>query len=197
MQRLYSSLSIFVLAALLAGCGSSQIKSLEEYRMPTDVPDASSLTQTAQTEAEALIPPADCPVTTAKDNPSFEAPTPYSPNAPWPNIFWFGSEHLWTALQADGVWAGLPLNPDGYTQKIMWWSDLYSLKDELEPELVMTGQRLDAQAPPVKVSKATNAFAEDIGDAMLGGADFPTLGCWEITGQYKKTELRFVVWLAP
>jgi len=74
---------------------------------------------------------------------------------------------------------------------------LYSLKDELEPDLVMTGERLDAKAPLVKVLKATNASAKDIGDAMLGGADFPTLGCWKITGQYKKTSLSFIVWLAP
>ena len=91
----------------------------------------------------------------------------------------------------------MPNNPGGYTQKIMWWSDLYSLKDEPEPDLVMTGERLDAKAPSVRVSKATNAFAEDIGDAMLGGADFPTLGCWKITGEYKGAELSFVVWLAP
>jgi len=199
MHRLYFTLSILILVSLLAGCapGSSQIKSLEDYRMPTDLPEPSSLTKTVQTETAASIPPTDCPVTTAKDSTSFEAPAPYSPSAPWQGIFWFGSEHLWTALPADGVWSGLPNNPGGYTQKIMWWSDLYSLKDELEPDLVMTGERLDAKAPQVKVSKATNAFAEDIGDAMLGGADFPTLGCWKITGQYKKTELSFVVWLAP
>ena len=203
MHRSHFLLSILTLASFLAGCASSNAnaqpeatKSLEDYRMPTDVPSASSLTETAQTEVASLIPPKDCPVTTAGKG-SFEAPEPYSAVAPWEGIFWFGSEHLWAALPAHGVWSGLPLNPGGYTQKIMWWSDLYSLKDEPQPDLVMTGERLDAQAPQVKVLKATNAFGEDIGEAMLGGADFPTLGCWKITGQYKKTELSFVVWLAP
>ena len=204
MQRPYFLFSILVLASLLAGCSPNAIARPEEVKAlentaPTESPDrtGSQLADTAKSEVLPHDPPASCPVTTAKGSPSFSAPAPYSPSAPWKGIFWFGSKHLWTALPVDGVWSGLPNNPGGYTQKIMWWSDLYSLKDEPEPELVMTGERLDAKAPLVKVSKATNAFAEDIGDAMLGGADFPTLGCWKITGQYKKTSLSFVVWLAP
>jgi hypothetical protein len=56
---------------------------------------------------------------------------------------------------------------------------------------------LDAEAPPLSVSRATNAFAEDIQSAMLVGVDFPALGCWEITGRYADAQLRFVVWVAP
>jgi hypothetical protein len=89
----------------------------------------------------------------------------------------------------------LPDNPAGYTQKIFWWSDLFSLAKEPEPALVVTGYRLDAKAPPLKTYGATNASAGDIGDAMLTGVDFPTLGCWKITGEYKNTELSFVVWV--
>ena len=198
MQRLYYTFSIFVLAALLAGCapGSSQVKSPEDYRMPTDVPQPPSLTQTAESEIASKIPPADCPVTTTGIL-SFEAPAPFSPSAPWEGEFWFGSEGLWTALHNDGVWAQLPLNPDGYTQKIMWWSSLYSLPEEPQPALVVSGRRLDANAPALRFYGATNAMADDIGEAMLTGVEFPTLGCWEVTGQYKKTELKFVVWIAP
>jgi len=185
-----------VILVLLMGCAPITNAQLEDYRMPTDVPSAGEMTAVAQTEAAALIPPADCPVTTPVDV-LFEAPEPYEAIAPWEGIFWYGTEHLWTALHKDGVWAGLPDNPGGYTQKIMWWSDLYSLKDEPEPALVVMGRRLDADSPPLKFDGATNAFAPDIGDAMLTGVDFPTLGCWEITGQYKKTGLTFVVWIAP
>jgi hypothetical protein len=142
------------------------------------------------------IAPPGCPVTLPAE-PAFKAPEPFSENAPWHDIFWFGSEHLWTALDTNGVWEGLPKNPDGYTQKIMWWSNLFSLKDELEPALVVFGHRLDADAPALQVAGATNARADDIGEAMLTGVDFPTEGCWEITGQYKKTGLTFVVWIAP
>src|SRR6266540_3454085 len=52
-------------------------------------------------------------------------------------------------------------------------------------------------AVPLNVSRATNAFAEDIQSAILVGVDFPTLGCWEITGEYAGTKLSFVVWVAP
>jgi len=200
MQKLKFPVSTLLLAALVAGCVTATnrrpVKSLEDYRMPTDLPESSSLTETAKTEVAASIPPADCPVTIPGAS-SFEAPEPYSAVAPWPGIFWYGTEHLWTALQTNGVWEGLPKNPEGYTQKIMWWSSLYVLKDELEPALVVSAQRLDGEAPPFKFHGATNAFAKDIGDAMLTGVDLPTEGCWEVTGQYKKSSLTFVVWIAP
>jgi hypothetical protein len=100
-----------------------------------------------------------------------------------------------------GVWSGLPLNPDGYTQKIFWWGQGYSARHEPEPHLAVTGRLLDASGEPLPgaqsliVSRATNASAGDIGTAMLVGVDFPTAGCWEITGRYRKTEVRFVVWV--
>ena len=194
MHKLYFTLSILVLASLLAGCAGNAVAQSNKVVPPTNVSE--KVEPTAIPEVMSKNPPSDCPVTTAGIR-SFEAPAPYPPSAPWPNTFWFGSEHLWTALPADGVWSGLPNNPKGYTQKIAWWSNLFSPKDEPQPDLMMTSQRLDAKAPPVKVLKATAIFEKDGGDAMLGGADFPALGCWEITGQYKKTELSFVVWLAP
>jgi hypothetical protein len=69
--------------------------------------------------------------------------------------------------------------------------------DEPKPDLAVTGQRLDAKAPPLIVSQATNAYASDIGFAMLVGVDFPTHGCWKVRGEYKKASLEFVVWVAP
>ena len=198
MHKLYPILLILSLGAVLTGCAprTGQAKTLEDYRMPTDVPSAASLTKTAQTEVASLIPPRDCAVTTS-ENVSFKAPEPFSPSAPWKGIFWYGSEQLWTALHDDGVWSGLPENPDGYTQKIMWWSSLYSLKEELEPALVVSGRRLDGEADSLRFYGATNAMADDIGEAMLTGVEIPTLGCWEIRGEYKKTSLTFVVWVAP
>lgn len=202
MQRLYSLLSILLLASLLAGCAaianaqSEDIKAVDSSNAPAELPEKSNAANSAKSETMSKDPPVDCPITVPQD-PPFSAPEPYSPNAPFPTQFWFGSRHLWTSLPANGIWSGLPNNPEGYTQKTFWWSDLFSLKDELEPSLVVTGERLDAKAPSLKASKATNASASDIGDAMLVGVDFPTLGCWKITGQYKMSELSFVVWVAP
>lgn len=46
-------------------------------------------------------------------------------------------------------------------------------------------------------SSATNAFASDIGSAMLVGVGIPAAGCWQITGRIKGAELSFVVWVPP
>jgi hypothetical protein len=195
MQRLYFRLFLFMLTLLLAGCASlTRAQTLEDDQISTTLPE---VTATTQIEVDLSVPPADCPVTIAMENDPFKAPEPYSPDAPWGGMFWYGTEHLWTALDADGVWEALPNNPEGYTQKIFWWSELYVLKDELEPALEVMGRRLDAESPPLKTYGATNASAGDIGDAMLTGVDFPTLGCWEITAHYKKSGLTFVVWVAP
>lgn len=111
---------------------------------------------------------------------------------------WFGSPDLWTAIVNEGIWDGLPYSPgSGYTQKVFWWSDGYVWSEEPQPKLTVTGERLDAKAPALKASKPTNAYAGDIGSAMLVGVDFPTEGCWKITGKYKDVELSFVVWVAP
>lgn len=193
MQRPYLFLTFVLVTSLLSGCASS-VRSLQDDPTPTSLPQSTAATQVDEISAN---PPADCPVTTLDKNTPFKAPEPYSPDAPWDGQFWHGTEHFWTALPTNGVWADLPNNPEGYTQKIFWWSDLFVLKDELEPALEVTGRRLDAEAPPLKAYGATNASASDIGDAMLTGVDFPTLGCWEITGQYKKSGLTFVVWVAP
>jgi hypothetical protein len=163
---------------------------------PTATVEASAAPSSAISTGVALHDASDsCPVTQPPEVP-FTPPSPYSQNAPG-NYFWYGTDFLWTAVPGNGVWSALPHNPAGYTQKVLWWRKGYSWTDEPEPQLSVTGRRLDAPAPPLDVSKATNAFAEDIGSAMLVGVDFPTLGCWEITGRYAGTELSFVVWVAP
>ena len=202
MQRLDFPLSILIIASLLAGCASKanaqseEVKAIDSSNAPADLPEKSQPVGTTKSEVLPHEPPASCPVTVPQD-PPFTAPEPYSPNAPFPTQFWFGSEHLWTALPIDGIWAGLPHNPEGYTQKVFWWREGYVWNEEPEPDLIVTGERLDAIAPRLIVSKATNAYASDIGSAMLVGVDFPTLGCWKITGQYGDAELSFVIWIAP
>lgn len=197
MQRPNFFLSILLLFSLLAGCTpNASVKSPEDYRMPTDVPSAAELTATVETEIDQRTPPADCAVTTA-ENVSFRAPEPHAPVAPWEGRFWYGTEGLWTTLPTDGVWSKLPKTPDGFNQKIVWWSELYSLKDEQEPALIVSGQRLDAKSEPLRFYGATNMIEEEAGEAMLTGVEFPTLGCWEVRAEYKNSDLTFVVWVAP
>lgn len=200
MQRLFFLLSRLVLTSLLVGCASrANVQSngvkTSENAAPADVPEKSNPPDSAKSEIMSKDPPADCPLTVPQD-PLFEPPSPYS-DLGFEGEFWYGSNSLWTAVPKNGVWFGLPHNPEGYTQKVFWWREGYVWTEEPEPALTVTGERLDAPAPPLIVSKATNAYASDIRSAMLVGVDFPTLGCWKITGQYRESELNFVVWVAP
>lgn len=200
MLSRYSFSSILILAVLLVGCAPqsaaqpAQVRALENptatelAEKPTPVP---SMTP----EVVPHNPPLNCPVTTPQ-NPPFVPPSPYDALG-FEGNFWYGSNSLWTAVRQDGIWEGLPHNRNGYTQKVFWWREGYVWTDETQPDLIVTSERLDTSAPPLIASQATNAFAADIGSAMLVGVDFPTLGCWKITGQYKKSELSFVVWVVP
>ena len=203
MKKLYLVLSILIMAGLPAGCAPKAVVQGQEVRAlenPASTVPPISATSTPEDSAGGDVvpenPPASCPVTVPQD-PSFTAPPPYSPNSPFASNFWYGSNSLWTDLPGDGIWYDLPLNSNGYTQKIFWWNESYAWNEEPQPELTVTGERLDATSPPLIVGRATNAYASDIGSAMLVGVDFPTLGCWKITGKYKGAELSFVIWVGP
>jgi hypothetical protein len=201
MQRWYFFPSIYVLAVFLAGCAASANAQAQEVKeiqnsTPTESFEQPTVIASATAEVVSHDPPAGCPVTTPQD-PPFTAPEPYSASAPWQGYFWYGSRSLWTVIPQKGSWYSLPKNPEGYTQKVFWWREGYSWTEEPEPALSVSGERLDAPAPPLNASKATNAYASDIGSAMLVGVDFPTYGCWKITGKYKDAELSFVIWVAP
>jgi hypothetical protein len=195
MLKPYFILLLLPLPILLAACAPRVGNDLENYRMPTDVPGAASLTETAQAEATASTPPESCPVTVPQD-PLFVPPPPYS-EMEFEGYFWYGSNSLWAALPENGVWSELPQDSHGYTQKIPWWREGYVWNEEPEPPLQVTGERLDAKAPPMEASSANGAYAAEFGSAMMMGANFPTPGCWKITGNYEGTELSFVVWIAP
>ena len=200
MLRRYSFLSILTIAALLAGCAPKtaaepgEVRALENPT-PTARPEPLATAESAKAEVVPHDPPASCPITVPQD-PPFVPPSPYD-SLGFEGEFWYGSNSLWTAVRQDGIWASLPLNPEGYTQKVFYWREGYVWTEEPEPALTITAERLDAPAPPFMSSEATNAYASDIGSAMLSGVGLPTLGCWKITGKYADAELSFVVWVAP
>jgi hypothetical protein len=130
---------------------------------------------------------------TQPPDPPFTPPASYG--APVENEFWYGSEELWTMLPNDGVWRDLPLNEAGYTQKVVWWRQGYDWQEDPEPDLTVTGRRLDGEAPPLVASKATNGFHPDLKSFMLVGVDIPTAGCWEISGETSGQALSFVIWV--
>lgn len=200
MQRLNFIFSILTLVSLLAGCTPKAVAQPEEVKalenaMPTTLPEKQTQIDIATPEVVPHDPPENCPITVPQD-PPFTPPPPYD-SLGFEGGFWYGSDSLWTAVRENGTWEALPHNPEGYTQKVFWWRDGYVWTEEPEPELTVTGKRLDAPAAPLHASEATNASASDIGSAMLVGVDMPTLGCWKITGKYGDAELSFVVWVAP
>lgn len=143
------------------------------------------------------VPPATCPVTLPA-GVVFIPPSPYpaTPPANYSGEFWYGAAGLWTLLSVEGTWANLPFQRTGYSQKLFWWREGYSSSAEPNPNLTVTGKRLDASAAPLTASKASNATS-DLGQSMDVGMDIPTAGCWEIDGQYNGHKLSFVVWVAP
>jgi hypothetical protein len=60
--------------------------------------------------------------------------------------------------------------------------------------LKVTAKRLDGSSPPADISAATNAGGPSLGGwTMLVMVEFPSSGCWEITGEYLGQVLDFVV----
>ena len=206
-MKLWNVVWQLLVLALLIGCNTEPVT--RQVQAQADVVTVTPVVPTVTATAVASPtpspqPPATgtpvssldtCPVT-RPPKPAFRPPEPYSQYAPW-GYFWHGTKSLWTAIPGDGVWAALPHNPEGYSQKIFWWREGYVITEEPEPGLTVTGRRLDGPAPPLMAWPATNAFAADIQSAMLVGVDFPTLGCWEVTGRYQDHELSFIVWIAP
>jgi hypothetical protein len=200
MKRLCFLLPVVIIAALPAGCASkvaAQPEEVSALENPTStaLPEPLATAEITKSDVVPHDPPASCPLTVPQD-PPFIPPVPYD-SMGYEGEFWYGSNALWTAVRENGVWEGLPHNPAGYTQKVFWWRDGYIWNEEPQPELLVSGERLDAIAPPLIASTATNASAADIGSAMLVGVDLPTLGCWKITGKYGDAELSFIVWVAP
>ena len=188
MYNLRRILPLLLLSVFLAACAGNAVAQTDEVVSteivhkvaPTAGPDSASKS---------------CPVT-VRQEPAFIPPAPYDALG-YKGYFWFGTADLWTSLPQDGIWRDLPKNPEGYTQKIFWWRDGYVWTEEQQPNLIVTGEWLDGKSPPIEASRATNAYAEDIGSAMLVGIDFPIEGCWKITGQYGKAELSFVILVTP
>jgi hypothetical protein len=139
--------------------------------------------------------PVSCPVTRPPD-PPFVPPAPY-PATP-PSVergkVWYGSDQLWTWLHADGTWE-MARGEHGLFDKSFWWRQGYDWRTETTPGLRVTGRRLDAPAPAVTTSNATNGFEESMGAFMLVGLELPAGGCWELTGHYHGRSLRLVVWV--
>lgn len=143
------------------------------------------------TRDTSTVTSATCPVTVAAKQP-FSEPSPSSASR-----FWFGDETLAVLLKAGGSWRGMGAT-HRYRNKLVWWRRGYDGRSEPWPSLAVTGKRLDGSAPPADVSRATGAHHADFGGwAMMVAVEFPTSGCWELTGEGQGRTLSFVVKVEP
>lgn len=176
-------LLVWLFALLLAACGAP----LAAREAEESVAASTSLPQ---------YPPDDCPITGPQD-PVFVPPEPYAATAPY-GEFWYGTNALWTMLQPDGRWYALPHDENGYGQKVFLWREGYDMTEENQPQITMSGRRLDGDRQTfVGQPGGTNGYHDDMGQFMLTGVAVPTAGCWKLTARYNQAELSFVVWVAP
>jgi hypothetical protein len=87
----------------------------------------------------------------------------------------------WWAEQED---YGLRADPNGF--KVGWFRPAGA-------ELVVVGERLDAEAPPLE-AEFPCCYPTRF---QAGGLFFPTEGCWEIHAAAEGRELSFTVWVDP
>lgn len=115
----------------------------------------------------------------------------------------YGSEALAVALPADGTWAVTAPNAR-IAVKLFWRSA--GFRPGMEQHLKVGIENLNGGLNDAVVKGVTNANSvpEDLEKAqsddewqdgwqMLIGIDFPSPGCWEITGEYLGQSLTFVV----
>jgi hypothetical protein len=126
-----------------------------------------------------------CPVTKPADDSTADR----KPFGVWRH----GTDAFGVFLPPDGRWHGMAAEQH-FRNKVFWYRAGYDGRIEPRPNLVVHGRRLDGSAPPVLISQATNAHHEDFGGwSMLTMVEFPDAGCWELTGQYGRDSVSFVV----
>ena len=154
-----------------------------------------SANSTRQTPVTPNVSPS-CPVTQPPAKAFLPPPPYFSQHSS--DGFWFGSEKLWVQLPTNGTWSHLPHyrpSDSAYRQKIQWWRKGYDWRVDMPSKLVVTGKRLDSAAPPL--ASQSNASGMGSRAFIMSGLDIPTLGCWQITGDYNGDKLTFVIWVAP
>jgi hypothetical protein len=126
-----------------------------------------------------------CPVTTAYES-GIKGPIPDNER-----FGWYGSHSLAVLIPRNGIWTGSgPKNAWG--DKSWWWSQSYNHRKEPVPDLRVTARRLDSDSPPILPAAPTNAVIAEQ-SIMLVGLGFPSIGCWEVRGEYRGQVLTYIV----
>jgi hypothetical protein len=149
--------------------------------LPPGYPEPIRLTVVDRDAIEGLD---ECPVTRPIPVPASFAERLFGSAAA------FGNEDLWVGgIGRDGVIVADPrmVAADGTIGwKLGWW--------RVTPgDLSITGRRLDSDAAPLRATVPDGYGASGF---QATGVDFPTGGCWEITGVAGGAPLSFVTFVA-
>jgi len=99
-----------------------------------------------------------------------------------------GGKALWTTLPEDGVINARPRD-DGS----LFWKFGWTPKRQYPGGLAVTGRRLDAAAPPMTVLAVRWGYSSTGRGSWATAVNFPTAGCWRITGRSAGVKLSYVV----
>jgi len=91
----------------------------------------------------------------------------------WASAWWEEQEENYLRVNEEGI-------------KVGWFRPAGA-------ELVITGQRLDGEAPPLE-AEASCCYPTRF---QASGLYFPTEGCWAVTAKAVDSQLSFVVWVEP
>jgi hypothetical protein len=135
----------------------------------------------------------ECQVTLAESSPmAASGALPVSIDS---SHAWYGGAALAALIPKNGVWNGM--GPEhNYGDKFWWWRSGYDAKAESAPNLNISARLLDGRNTEIEVSDATSGFSSDPEvnwNSILIGMEFPSSGCWEITGMYDGVESLIIV----
>ena len=122
-----------------------------------------------------------CPVTRPNGN--------RPPNQP--RMLWYGNGHLWAGLSADGTYS-VPrerVAADGSIgNKLPWVTTPRWEKPSI------SGERIDADAPPLRVLGVNRgSFSSSPDPSYMSAVSFPTPGCWRLSARLADVSLTYVV----
>lgn len=200
------SMTAVVLVAILGGVllsSSPDPGSAADPQLTTTTVTTTTTTTptTTTTMAREPAPPPigvnrdECPITFPDDAPFTPATEiPEGPPASF-QATWYGTPELRTFVYDTGqIWEGLPANATGsLTQKTFWWSVDYVSSIEI-PDINVTAEYLDA-GPTIEASRITSGGNAELGIFMIAGFDFPQVGCWGVTAEYRGATVSYVAWV--
>lgn len=134
---------------------------------PTPLPTAQPSSSTAAQDCPVTEPTIATPPTAVIGERGFLPRGPYYVSA---------DRQVWAQ---DWGWTSTP-----GTRKVLWLKPLGA-------PLELRGQRLDAEAPPLRISSS----GDDQFDYQASHLIFPTEGCWVIVAQSGSSVLRFVMYI--